>query len=117
MTSDKHVSAQDLEALYSGLLSDAVADAVIAHLAACEHCLATADDRWAGTADLAIPDLDLERVRRVEGRLRRNIYRSNLGGQIVRLGTQGMLRVWLGLLGPFFGSGRQKDKGGQKIER
>ena len=117
MTSDKHVSAQDLEALYSGLLSDAVADVVIAHLAACEHCLAIADDRWAGTADLAIPNLDLESATRVERRLRRNIHRSNLGGQIFRLGTQGLVRVWLGLLEPFFGSARQKDKGGQKIER
>lgn len=112
MTSDEHISAQNLEALFSGCLSDTAADVVIAHLAACDHCLAIADDLWAETADLTIPDLDLERATRVEGRLRRNIYRSNLGGQVVRLGTQGLLRVWLGLLGPFFGGGQQKDRGG-----
>ena len=106
MMSDKHVSAQDLEALFSGCLSDAAADVVIAHLAACDHCLAVADDLWAKTADLPIPDLDLERATRVEAHLRRNIYRSNLGGQVIRLGTQGLLRVWLGLLAPFFGGGK-----------
>ena len=116
MTSDTHISAQNLETLFSGCLSDAAADVVIAHVSACDHCLAIADDLWAETGDLTVPDLDLERAMRVEGRLRRNIYRSNLGGQIVRLGTQGLLRVWLGLLGPFLG-GHQKDRGGRKIER
>jgi anti-sigma factor RsiW len=106
MTSDKHVSAQDLEALFSGCLSDAAADVVIAHLAACDHCLAFADNLWAEAADLTIPDLDLERATRVEGRLRRNINRSNLGGQVIRFGTQGLLRVWWGLLAPFFGAGK-----------
>jgi anti-sigma factor RsiW len=116
MTSDEHISAQNLQALFSGGLTDAAAEIVIAHLAACDRCLTLADELWAETAARTIPDFDHERATRVEGRLRQNIYRSNLGGQVVRLGTQGLLRVWFGLLGPFLGGKQKKDRGDQRIE-
>ena len=99
---DKHPSAQELEAFVAGRLAEADAETIIIHLAECEPCLALVDQLWVGVDDQAVPNLDSERSRHVERRLWRRIHRSNLGGQVIRMGTHGLLSVLLALLRPLF---------------
>lgn len=92
---------ENLLAFVSGQLSEPEAEAVISHLAECDRCLTTVDDLWQDSlrhlTERPSPSLDQETAKRLEGRLLRQIHRTDLGGRAVWLGTAGLLDTTLTL--------------------
>ncbi len=100
-----------------GRLSETDNLAVIEHLASCESCEAEVERLWRrsepGRALPQVPDAQAVSTDRVESSLFRRIRRTDLGGQVIQLSTQGFLDLIVALVRPFMGgvrSSRSKER-------
>ena len=101
-----HWSNENLAAFVSGRLTEIETEAILTHLEECEHCLTIVDGLWeeGGWQDLdSNLHLDKEAAARLEQKLYRRIHRSQLAGDVVALGTRGMLQTVFALMAPFVG--------------
>ncbi len=93
-----------LKQFVAGELDEAQTEAVLTRLAEDEASLEKVDALWqkqaAATAVFTIPTLEPERAQRLRQRLLRQIHRSNLGANVIKLGTQGFGSVAVSLLRP-----------------
>ena len=101
--SDNH--PDNIQAFVDGELSEAEAAEIISHMIECDTCLNQADTLWANRTisgeESEIPDLDAPALARVEGRVLRQIRRSDLGGRAMWLGTVGLVDTYLTMLPSF----------------
>lgn len=93
-----------LEAFIAGQLSAEENDRILSHLPECDRCLADVDLLWTQQLDdeprSQIPELESEIAERVEGMILDRIRRTDLVGQIVKLGTLGLFMSWQALVRP-----------------
>jgi len=93
----------NLAEFVEGVLSDDEASQIITHLGECEACLDIVDTLWADNRSLdmdkqEIPSLDQLALARVEGRVLRQIHRSDLSGRALWFGTAGLVDTYLKML-------------------
>ncbi len=103
-----------LQAYIDGRLPLEEIEAVERHVEQCTACLerleALGRDAPAWPVNGHIPDLDAGTAHQLQARTFRQLRRSQLSGQTLRLGTQGFLGVVWAILRPFlsFTSSRQE---------
>ncbi len=106
---------ENLEDFVAGRKNDEENTRILEHLAICEQCAAEVEALWTESpaSDLLpdIGDTPLEAMTAMEESLFRQIHRSDLGGQVVKLGTQGFIKVIAALLGPI--TGRRRPETGR----
>ncbi|KAA3643805.1 MAG: zf-HC2 domain-containing protein [Chloroflexi bacterium] len=101
-----HWSKEDLAAFVTGELTELENETILMHLEKCEQCFSIVDSLWE-EGGWQHPDsnlhLDISAAARLEGKLYGRIHRSQLAGDVVTLGTRGMLKMVFALLAPFVG--------------
>ena len=92
----------NLTEFVEGFLSNDEANQIINHLGECDECLSIVDTLWKNrspdTNEPDIPSLDHLALARVEGRVLRQIHRSDLGGRAIWFGTTGLVDTYLKML-------------------
>jgi anti-sigma factor RsiW len=115
MGKQDHIPRQQLEQFVKGQMNETESEQVMSHLGQCDHCLALTDELWneqpVSRAMSEIVDLDDRTAERMQRKVTSQIHRSNLSGNMIRLGTQGFLSVALGLLRPLVGQQRNRTRG------
>ncbi|MCA9919234.1 MAG: hypothetical protein KC445_14845 [Anaerolineales bacterium] len=110
----KPLSKELLRRFVAGELDETENEAVMAQLAEDEVSLKFVDALWeeqpSHTAVAELPDLDPERARSVRRRLIRQIHRSDLTMNMVKLGTQGFGSVAVSLLRPLLDAPNRKQR-------
>ena len=110
-----------LEDFVAGKKNEAENALILDHLAVCERCTAEVESLWAKSpARHILPKInpaDPETVDTLEESLFRRIHRSELGGQIIRLGTQGFAYSILALFRPILAGRRPSRQGGIHHDR
>lgn len=105
-----------VQKMMTGQLNEQETEQLLELIEQSDENLETADAVWAehlATLNNA-PALKSQDTQRLAQLLARRIHRSDLSGQIVKIGTQGFTQVALALLRPFFGGtpwqkGQQED--------
>lgn len=98
--SSEHLSSIEIQAYVRLKLDDDENERVIAHLSKCDSCLTLVDAVWQENTP---SDLRL-RTTKTEKRLIGSIHRSNLGGNLMKLGFGGFFRVIFGVVAPLLRS-------------
>jgi len=94
---DNHLTSKEIKQLLAGELSAVQEQQIMMHLAVCERCQQKFDTLSA--VPLAPPmELPAATPPRVKRQLFTQLHRSDLGGQILRFGTMGLLHVILSAL-------------------
>lgn len=112
----RHRSKEDLAAFVTGRLTEVETETILAHLETCERCLMIVDGFWEeGNSQVVDSDrhLDKDSAAQIEERLYGRIHRSQLAGDVITLGTRGMLEMVFALLAPFtemLSSSRSRSK-------
>lgn len=100
----KPLTKELLRRFVAGELDEVENEAILVRLAEDEASLEFVDTLWqeqrSQTAVNDLPDLAPERAQRVRRQLIRQIHRSDLAANIVKMGTGGWSRVALSLLRP-----------------
>lgn len=108
------LSDELLQQFVSGELDDAQAEEILSRLAEDEASLEKVDALWqaqtAAAAVYTIPPLEPERAQRLRRRLVRQIHRSNLSANVIRMGTQGFGSVAVNLLRPLLDIPRRDQR-------
>ena len=114
MTNQATLSDELLQQFVAGELDEAQTEAVLARLAEDEASLEKVDALWQeeslATAVFTIPPLEPERARRLRQRLVRQIHRSNLSANVIRMGTQGFGSVAMSLLRPLLDAPNREQR-------
>jgi hypothetical protein len=114
----KPLSRKLLRKFVAGELENAEAEQVMAQLAEDDASLQIVDELWheqpSQTAVTKLPDLEPEQARRVRRRLIKQIHRSDLAVNMVKMGTQGFGAVAASLLRPLLGN---KNRGHRQKRR
>ena len=105
---------ETLLAFVTGSLNEAETEQILAHLAESEACLAVVDELWSehfasvSDVDNQVPDEDLTdgagRSQRIQARLFKQIHRTDLAGDALRLGVEGFGKVLAAFLRPLLES-------------
>ena len=110
----KPLSKELLRRFVAGELDDAENEAIMAQLAEDDASLELVDALWeeqlSQTAVVKLPNLEPERAQRVRRRLIRQIHRSDLTMNVVKLGTQGFGSVAASLLRPLLSSHNREKR-------
>ncbi|RMD47996.1 MAG: hypothetical protein D6835_06795 [Candidatus Thermofonsia bacterium] len=103
-----------LERLITGRLSDRQAEQVMAIIGENDACMDALDALWLqmpiGAAIADVPNLDEETAVRLQRRLVHQLHRSNLTGEMFKLGTKGFLTVAASLLRPLIHRRKKSSK-------
>lgn len=114
----QHYDPDTLQAFVKGRLSETETEAVVAHLADCDVCLAAVDQLWAeqplATHAPFVRDFDPTAVKALENRLLNRLHRSNLGSRTIWLGTAGLINTLLAIVRPFFSSSQASKRKGSE---
>ncbi|MCB0033438.1 MAG: hypothetical protein KDE51_05445 [Anaerolineales bacterium] len=91
-----------IQKMVTGELDEQETEELLTIIDASDEHLETADALWTEHWSLLNGDAELEpaRAEQLEQRLKERIERSDLSGQIVRMGTQGFAQVALAFLRP-----------------
>ena len=92
-----------LRAFAEGQLDEEEAQKVLELFLEDDDCLAAMDRIWAEQAQLKdeSPAIESNAAARLEEMILARIRRTDLGGNVVNLGTQGLMKVLLALIQPF----------------
>lgn len=92
-----------LRAFAEGKLSEEDAQKVLELFLEDDNCLAAMDKIWAEQAQLndTSPPIESNAAAKLEEMILARIRRTDLGGNVVKLGTQGLMKVLLALIQPF----------------
>jgi hypothetical protein len=109
---------ESFENFVLGRLSDQENESIIAHLVSCEVCAAKVERLWLdapiGKSIPTVIGTDMQDTIESERSLFRKIHRSDLGGQVVRLYTQGFISLLTGMFRPIVSSFRaSRPRGGK----
>jgi hypothetical protein len=108
------LSKELLRRFVAGELDDAENELVMAQLAEDEASLELVDALWedqpSQTAVVELPDLEPERAQRMRRRLIRQIHRSDLAINVVKMGTQGFGSVAASLLRPLLNTPKRERR-------
>ncbi len=112
---------ESLEDFVAGRKNDEENAHILEHLADCEQCAAEVEALWAKSpASHILPETSEappEAMTALEESLFRRIHRSDLGGQVIRLGTQGFINLIAALLSPLANRRRPSKQGGLPNDR
>lgn len=104
----------NLRAFAEGQLPEDESQKIMELFLADDDCLQAMDHIWANQKDMEmkIPPMDPEIAKRLESQILTRIRRSNMGGNAVRLGTEGLMKALLALIQPFIGPSRNRPAPG-----
>jgi hypothetical protein len=108
MNEQKPLSRKLLRSFVAGELDQTETEQIMAQLAEDEASLQIVDELWhdqpSQTAVIQLPNLEPERAQQVRRRIIRQIHRSDLAINVMKLGTQGFSNVAMSLLRPLLDS-------------
>jgi len=112
---------ESLEDFVAGRKNDEENARILEHLAECEHCAAEVEALWTESpVNYILPEITEAApgaMTELEESLFRRIHRSDLGGQVIKLGTQGFVNLISALLGPIVKKRRPSKQGGFPNDR
>lgn len=102
-----------IQKMVAGELDEQETEELLTIIEESDEHLETADALWTEHWSLLNGDADLEpdRAKLLERRIKERIERSDLSGQIVRMGTQGFAQVALAFLRPLLTTPHPDDEG------
>lgn len=121
MTQPQPLSDELLQQFVAGELDEAQTEEILSRLADDEASLEKVDALWQeqslATAVFTIPPLETARAQRLRQRLVRQIHRSNLSANVIKMGTQGFGSVAMSLLRPLLSSPHREQRHRRRSRR
>lgn len=114
MSQPQPLSDALLQQFVAGELDEAQTEEFLSRLAEDEASLEKVDALWQeqslATAVFTIPPLEPARAQRLRHRLLRQIHRSDLSANVIKMGTQGFGTVALSLLRPLLNTPHREQR-------